>query len=192
MKNYIAAIITIVFLICPSICFSSYLIELKNGSTFIINHYWEEGSQVKFYYYGGVVGIEKEFVKAIRESNIAYKEEIDSPKNVLSEKEIKYDESQSTSKDSESKNKLSEDKLNTDDYKNKKISLIKSLKNQQKKLEQDISSGKAEMWIERRRRKIKDLRTDINNLAKEIMEKNNEILPDWWHEIAIPAPNETL
>lgn len=72
MKNYIAAIITIVFLICPSICFSSYLIELKNGSTFIINHYWEEGSQIKFYYYGGVVGIEKEFVREIRKSDLPY------------------------------------------------------------------------------------------------------------------------
>ena len=72
MKNYIAAIITIVFLICPSICFSSYLIELKNGSTFIINHYWKEGRQIKFYYYGGVVGIEKEFVREIRESDLPY------------------------------------------------------------------------------------------------------------------------
>ncbi len=193
MKNYIAAIITtIVFFICPSICFSSYLIELKNGSTFITNHYWKEGRQIKFYYYGGAVGIEKEFVKTIRESSISYKKEIDSPKNVLPKKEIKYDESQSTSKDSESKNKLSEDKLNTNDYKNKKSSLVKRLKKQQKKLKQDISSGKEKMWIERRRKKIKYIRTEIDNLAKEIMEKNNGILPDWWHEIAVPVQNETL
>jgi len=72
MKNYFAAIITILFLICPSICFSSYLIELKNGSTFITNHYWEEGRQVKFYYYGGVVGIEKELIRKIRESDLPY------------------------------------------------------------------------------------------------------------------------
>ena len=72
MKNYIAAIITIVFLICPSICFSSCLIELKNGSTFIINHYWKEGRQIKFYFRGGVVGIEKEFVREIRESDLPY------------------------------------------------------------------------------------------------------------------------
>ena len=72
MKNYIAAIITIVFLICPSICFSSYLIELKNGSTFIINHYWKEGSQIKFYYSGGVVGVEKDLVRKIGESDLPY------------------------------------------------------------------------------------------------------------------------
>jgi len=51
MKNYIAAIITIVFLICPSICFPSYLVELKNGSTFII-------------------------VRKIGESDLPYKEEV--------------------------------------------------------------------------------------------------------------------
>jgi hypothetical protein len=79
MKNYIAAIITIVFLICPCICFSSYLIELKNGSTFIINHYWEEGRQVKFYYYGGVVGISKNLISKIEKTDLVYEEKTVSP-----------------------------------------------------------------------------------------------------------------
>jgi len=74
MKNYIAAITTIVFLICPSICFSSCLIEFKNGSTFITNHYWEEGSQIKFYYSGGVVGIEKDLVRKIEKTDLVYEE----------------------------------------------------------------------------------------------------------------------
>ena len=176
---------------CSSVCFSSYLIELKNGSTFTTYHYWAEGRQIKFYCSGGVVGIPKNFVKAIRKSDIAYKEETDSPKNVLLEKEIQYeetaeiDESRPTPKDLETKNKVD------DDYKNKKISLVARLKNQQKKMEQDMSRGKAEMWIERKRRKIKDIRTEIDNLAKEIMEKNNGVLPGWWHEIAIPEQSET-
>ena len=193
MKKFILLIVTIAFFIYPSVCLSSYLIKLKNGSTFITNHYWKEGRQIKFYCRGGVVGIPKNFVKAIRKSDIAYKEEIDSPKNVLLKKEIKYeetaeiDESRPTPKDLETKNKVD------DDYKNKKISLVARLKNQQKKLEQDISRGKEKMWIERRKRKIKDISTDIDNLAKEIMEKNNGILPPWWwHEIAVSAPNETL
>ena len=72
MKKFILLIATIAFFICPSICFSSCLIELKNGSTFITNHYWKEERQIKFYYYGGVVGIEKEFVREIRESDLPY------------------------------------------------------------------------------------------------------------------------
>lgn len=79
MKNYIAAIITIIFFICPSICFSSYLVELKNGSTFIINHYWKEGRQIKFYYYGGVVGISKNLIRKIEKTDLVYEEKTVSP-----------------------------------------------------------------------------------------------------------------
>jgi hypothetical protein len=76
MKKFILIIVTIVFFICPSICLSSYLIELKNGSTFITNHYWKEGRQIKFYFRGGIVGIEKGLIKGIRESDLPYKEAI--------------------------------------------------------------------------------------------------------------------
>ena len=79
MKNYITVIITIVFLICPSICFSSYLIELKNGSTFITNHYWNEGQQIKFYCYGGVVGISKNLIRKIEKTDLVYEEKTASP-----------------------------------------------------------------------------------------------------------------
>jgi len=74
MKNYIAVIITIIFLICPSICFSSYLIELKNGSKFTTYQYWEEGSQIKFYYSGGVVGISKNLIRKIEKTDSVYEE----------------------------------------------------------------------------------------------------------------------
>ena len=79
MKQFILLIATIAFFICPSICFSSYLIELKNGSTFIINHYWKEGSQIKFYYYGGVVGISKNLIRKIEKTDLVYEEKTVSP-----------------------------------------------------------------------------------------------------------------
>jgi hypothetical protein len=76
MKKFILIIVTIAFFIYPSVCLSSYLIELKNGSTFITNHYWKEGRQIKFYYRGGIVGIGKNLVREIRESDLPYKEEV--------------------------------------------------------------------------------------------------------------------
>ncbi len=79
MKNYIAVIITIVFFMCPSICFSSYLIELKNGSKFITYQYWKEGSQIKFYYSGGVVGISKNLIRKIEKTDLVYEEKTVSP-----------------------------------------------------------------------------------------------------------------
>ena len=72
MKKFILIIITIVFFICPSVCFSSYLIELKNGSTFITNHYWEQKGQIKFYFRGGVVGISRNLIRKIEKTDKVY------------------------------------------------------------------------------------------------------------------------
>jgi hypothetical protein len=128
MKKLISAIITIAFFICPSVCLSSYLVELKNGSTFITNHYCKKKGRIKFYFRGGVVGIGKDIVLKIEDSDLPYQTE----------------ESQPAKKE----NAQPQDKLDIDYYKNKKFSLVARLKNQQKKLEPDISRGK-ERWIER-------------------------------------------
>jgi flagellar biosynthesis GTPase FlhF len=104
MKKFILIIVTIVFFIYPSICLSSYLIELKNGSTFITNHYCKEGRQIKFYYRGGVVGIQKDFVTAIRESDVAYEEEEvyqKVPEKEIADKTEKSREKKDASKSSE-------------------------------------------------------------------------------------------
>lgn len=76
MKRLLPTLATVAFLIYPSISFSSYLIELKNGRRFITYQYWEEGREIRFSLYGGVVGVGKDYVKGIRESDVAYREEI--------------------------------------------------------------------------------------------------------------------
>lgn len=77
MKKFILIIVFIAFFICPSVGLSSYLIELKNSSTFITNHYWKEGRQIKFYYRGGIVGIRKDLIRQIVESDLPYIKEED-------------------------------------------------------------------------------------------------------------------
>jgi hypothetical protein len=79
MKKFILIIVTIAFFIYPSVCLSSYLIELKNGSTFITNHYWKQKGQIKFYYRGGVVGINKDLIRKIEKTDLAYEEKATSP-----------------------------------------------------------------------------------------------------------------
>ena len=74
MKNLVSGIIIIAFVLYPSICFSSYIIQLKNGGEFITYHYWEEGGEIKLHIYGGVMGIQKDFVETIEESNVVHKE----------------------------------------------------------------------------------------------------------------------
>ena len=63
MKTILTLIAAAVFIIYPSICFSSYIIHLKDGREFATERYYEEGDQIKFKRYGGVIGIRKDLVR---------------------------------------------------------------------------------------------------------------------------------
>ena len=67
MKKILTFIAAAVFVIYPSVSFSSYIIHLKDGREFATDRYYEEGDQIKFKRYGGVIGIRKELVKEIEE-----------------------------------------------------------------------------------------------------------------------------
>jgi hypothetical protein len=60
---------------------ASYLIELNSGTTFITDHYWDEGNQVKFNLYGGTAGFNKKLIKSINETNQVYEYEETELKN---------------------------------------------------------------------------------------------------------------
>ena len=184
MKNYIAAIITIVFLICPSICFSSYLIELKNGSTFIINHYWEEGSQIKFYYYGGVVGIEKEFVRETRGSDLPYRKEVVEQKaspvpytlDVASrEAGKKADEEIEAAKKTEARSR----EIDVAYYKREKKALMEKYRQANDKLE-DARNSRNKATIRDVKKEIKKINNQLTDLVLKLKEENNGMLPMWW------------
>jgi hypothetical protein len=44
---------------------AGYLIRLKNGNDYVTSRYWRDGSQVLFDTYGGVFGVEKNFIAQI-------------------------------------------------------------------------------------------------------------------------------
>ena len=64
---YIYLIAAAIFIVYPCICFSSYVIHLKDGREFATEQYYEVGDQIKFNRYSGVIGIEKDLVKEIEE-----------------------------------------------------------------------------------------------------------------------------
>ena len=59
-----------IFVIYPRVSFSSYLIHLKDGREFATDRYYEEGYQIKFKRYGGVIGIQKDLVRGIEEIKV--------------------------------------------------------------------------------------------------------------------------
>jgi len=166
MKNYIAVIITIVFLICPSICFSSYLIELKNGSKFITYQYWAEGNRIKFYCYGGVVGIEKHLVREIRESDLPYKPEV-TPKEA-GKKSGKKTDAESKEIDVEYYQRMNEELW--EKYREAKE------RYDQSKLDRD------EFARNDAKKEISEALDKLTELSRELKKKNKNILPDWWQE----------
>jgi hypothetical protein len=80
MKRLLTAIATAVFVIYPSICFASYIIHLKDGREFTTDRYWEEGEQIKFKRYGGIIGIRKKLVRGIEEIKDLPKEKMEQVK----------------------------------------------------------------------------------------------------------------
>ena len=180
MKNYITVIITIVFLICPSICFSSYLIELKNGSTFITNHHWKDGRQIKFYYSGGVVGIPKNFVKTIRKSDIAYKEEIDF-KQESGEPKSKINEKSGVTSPIEKKEKKQDETIDLEYYKGKKSLLEVELKKTLEKL-REATKNKDLRAKKKAKDEVKKISEKMYELTAELIKKNNGKMPEGWWE----------
>ena len=171
MKNYIAVIITIIFLICPSVCFSSYLIELKNGSKFITNQYWEEGSQIKFYYFGGVVGIEKDQVREIGESDMAY-EEIDSKQDSVDPKSKINEKSGITP---------IEKTVDLEYYKEKKSLLEAELNRALDKL-REATKNEDSKAKKKARDEVKKISAKMYDLTAELIKKNNGKMPEGWWE----------
>jgi len=177
MKKFILLIATIAFFRCPSICFSSYLIELKNDSTFIINHYWKEGGQIKFYYYGGIVGIEKKFVKAIRESDIAYKEEIDSKQNGVGPKSKINEKSGIIPIEKKEKHET----VDLEYYKEKKSLLEAELNRTFDKL-REATKNKDQKARKKAKDEVKKISAKMYDLTDELIKKNNGKMPEGWWE----------
>ena len=69
MKKIAAGVFCLAFVFCASVGSAAYLIHLKDGREIITHEYWEEGSQIKIKQYGGVVGISKEDVSSIEETD---------------------------------------------------------------------------------------------------------------------------
>ena len=166
MKKFILIIITIAFFIYPSICLSSYLIELKNGSTFITNHYWKQKGQIKFYYRGGVVGIRKNLVREIRESDLPYKPEV-TPKKA-GKKAGKKTNAESKEIDVEYYQRMNE--ALWEKYREAKE------RYNQSKLDRDEFVGNEA------KKEIRKALDKLTELSRELKKKNKGILPDWWQD----------
>jgi len=68
MKRTLSAIAAALCLLLPITVFAGYVIHLKDGQKFVTDQYYEEGDQIKFKRYGGLIGIEKDRILEIVET----------------------------------------------------------------------------------------------------------------------------
>lgn len=183
MKKFILIIIIIAFFIYPSVCLSSYLIELKNGSTFITNHYWKEGRQIKFYYRGGVVGISKNLVRKIRESDLPYKEEVveqkasQTPEITSKEAGKKAGEEVEAAKKIETKSK----EIDVEYYQRMNEELWEKYR-EANETRRQAKTDRNQPQYDQARQKIIEVINKLSELSSELKEKNKGVLPDWWQD----------
>jgi len=175
MKKFIPLII-IFFIIWPAVCFSSYLIELKNGSTFITNHYWKEGRQIKFYYRGGIVGIEKNFVRTIKKTDIEYEEEIDSEKNITDMESKTNGKTGIVTREE----KIKPETLDVKYYIKRKIELVAKLDESLEKI-REATHNKDQEAKKKARDEMRKISAKIYDITDKVKEINNGKLPEgWW------------
>ena len=196
MKKLLTTIAMAGFLACPCVVSAAYIIHLKDGRDFVTEQYSEEGDQIKFERYGGLIGIRKDLVREI--------EEIEKPpqkKKAAAESQSPQDEAEAVAEDKgnrglEAKKPSSTPRVSADKPTpdrggtaegNADLALYQQAYLEQKS---QYEEARKKYW-KARRAKHKDekeraleemefLERQLENLKQQVKEKNNGALPEWW------------
>ena len=69
MRSSVLTLCLIAWAIEAELAEAAFVIQLKNGNEFVTARHWQEGTQVMFDVYGGVLGIDRKFVSKIARSD---------------------------------------------------------------------------------------------------------------------------
>ena len=210
MKKSIVAIFGIGILLCPLICFSSYIIHLKDGREFTTDRYYEEGDQIKFKRYGGVIGIEKDLVKKIEEIEDLLEEKEKAAEKVGTEKEEDPEAAKQTGAGKEGV-PLEPEKAKSAEPTKEQEKPEEASEEEKKKAEQE-KSAKIDAFLEEKRRIIDEiersssafkeakarkegvqkneswkkrllLKEELAKFRKQVMSEYGGTLPPWWDSV---------
>ncbi|MBF0120176.1 MAG: hypothetical protein HQK79_15180 [Desulfobacterales bacterium] len=164
--NLLALIIILFLFLNPKICFTYQIIILKNDSQFITSQSWEKNNQIFFYYFDGIIGIEKGFIKEIKESDLPLKE-------------VNTYKSQEETKNPNDSKKESEqgNKIDTTTYTNKYIALKEKHKDLMKQI---LEASNKKNWVtkENLKKEVLEVNRQLKELYIDLKNKNNGKLPD--------------
>lgn len=198
MKKLLTAIAVAVFVVIPSFCFASYVIHLKSGHSFQTDRYWEEGGEIKFKRYGGVVGVRKDLVQEIEEIEDLPEEKGEPVKPetpLATEKadDVKKAEAPEATEKAESTEQIKEQQKPEEVSEEEKAAKIEAFLEEKRRIideKEKVSSAfkeakankngiqKNKYWNELLR-----LQRQLEKLRKQVMSENGGRLPSWWDSV---------
>ena len=174
MKRLVAHVIFIALVAYPFVCFSAFVIHLKNGQAFQTDSYWEDGGEIKFHRYGGVVGIKKDLVREIEEV-------VDLPEDKKAVKDKPIQPAEAAKKKVKPPEKEKAGKKSLDEYwaqkKALKVKLDEALKRLREATRNKDAAGKKQA-----REDMRKFSKEIYKLTDEVKRINGGELPEYWWE----------
>lgn len=187
-----------------TVCPASYIIYLRSGKKLITTKYWEEEGRIMFVYVNGVAGVPKESVQRIEESDLPPEgssrqtdlegkdyEEIEQSKSGLGPPQSGLKDPQSGLNQHQSvPDQKTSEKGDNGEGGGDQMDTDMSVKRRRKALDKRLTEARIiykkalkdenEDLIKKQRSEIKTILIEIGNLRKELAERYNGIIPDWW------------
>jgi hypothetical protein len=179
-RKFLYCPLTIAFLILPAVCIPSYLVRLTNGNQLIIYEYWEDGSQIRFYSYGGVVGVRKGLVREIEEASLSYIIEEPKPPERWNDQVENRDKSSSEQEEEA----LLPDPGDKALLEEKKLAMMRFSAVCAAFREAKVKHNRKQMQEERK--KLLASQTELSRLLKKVRDVHGGQVPTWWDE-PLPA-----
>jgi DNA repair exonuclease SbcCD ATPase subunit len=177
MKRIITGMLFGFLFIFPTVCTAAYVIHLKDGRSFTTPEYREEGDQIKFEQYGGLIGIPKDRVKKIEEiaDSIEEKKKTVASKTQKAEKSTPAEpqEAMGGEKDKQEEMDQIDVLLEEKRYLEREIKRIYSkFKEAKSKADKKTQQGYFQ--------ELKVLRGKLLELEQKVKAVSGGKLPDWW------------
>ena len=204
-KLFCISLLTSLLFILTKLCLADYIIHLKDGRSFTTPEYREEGDQIKFDRYGGLIGLPREQVVSIEEysgqtqkkkSQFAEGEEVENEKKVATNEHPKPDKNENVEdakkvKDQGTSAELSEEEKKEADWEKiaKMQKLLKEKRQIMREKEAVITSykeAKARKNMEKKKQywnELLSLQKKFDNLRERAVAENGGGLPDWWDDV---------
>jgi len=166
----------------PSAVHSAYLIHLENGGRFTTPLYWEDSVYIMFYVPGGLMGVEKKYVRKIERSNL----NLEGIYEVGASAKQPAEAQQKAEKNLSSQNPP--EKIDLKAYQDKmaklKAELNRTLTRIRKATKDNDLGAKDEATADNRR-----ISAEMWKLTDELEKKNSgKLPPDWWEGVGQEAP----